>query len=625
MPESSPSSSSSAACAPHPTMECHKERSKEYCQERGKVSALVPLFAVALALALLLLVGFNLHRGMEWSDEGLYLVSIQHPENLLSTPSDFGALFHPVFTALGKDVYALRLLAFGVLLGSGLLLTLSLLTLWRKHSPLSAGTTLAVSATLAAAPLAYYVNWTPTPSYNWLALTGMLASFAALTLYSLSQRPSPVRRAGHAKNTALRMAALSLLGVSGLATFIGKGTTGAGMGILALVWMLCCGGPRTTLQRLKDALIPAVLALTLLVVYLFGISHGLSTVKKILLYAQLMDNTYGVAQTLRFYAQYALPLSYAPLLAAWPLWLGAVWAVHKGRHGMALALAGGTTIYTLVLAVILPTTNIMALCIWPLFWATLIAAALWRVSWRHFGKAALMALACFMAVLLYHAGTNTEVEFKMTEALMLPMAAVYAMVMSMRANKRALVAPVLACVLCSMVWGGLSTSLLKTFRHNGYALWQLTEPVEMTPNTRPLLVHPERKAFVDWLRATATANHWQAGTPLLNMSYYTSASLFLLDGRKVAASWQVESRYTSMDAYAKIFGQIPHEELRRAWILKPVLEGPRHMPLAALARIGLNFPDDYELLSTSPAESVKGVWPAEHYELWKPRSQASTH
>lgn len=571
------------------------------------------LLAVFLALGLALLVGLNLHRGMEWSDEGLYLVSIQHPENLLSTPSDFGAFLHPVFTALGNDVYKLRLLAFGVLLGCGLLLTGSLLALWRRHGRLGRGGMLATGVTLAAAPLAYYVNWTPTPSYNWLALSGMLATFAALCLYTLSQRPR------HARHAALRVAALLLLGVGGLAAFIGKGTTGAGLGLLALVWMLGCGGPRGTGQRLKDALLPAVLALALLGIYLFGISHGLDTLKKILLYAKLMDNTYGVAQTLRFYAQYALPLSYIPVLALWPLWLATVWAMHTGRRSIALALATGTTLYTLALALVLPSTNIMALCLWPLLWATLAAAALWRVSWRHVGKAALMALACLAGVLLYHAGTNTEVEFKMTEAFMLPAAAVFGLVTAMRRDKQRLVAPVLACVLCCMVWGALSTSVLKTFRHNGYALWQLTEPVEMTPGTRPLLVHAERQAFVRWLRATAAAHGWQPGTPLLNMSYYTSTSLFLLDGRKVAASWQVESRYTPMESYPQIFGQIPPEILHRAWILKPVQEGPRHMPLAALPRIGLNFPDDYELLGVSPAESVKGVWPAEHYELWKPR------
>lgn len=573
------------------------------------------MLTVALALGVTLLIGLNMHRGMEWSDEGLYLASIQHPENLFSTPSDFGAFLHPLFNALGQDVYALRLLAYGVLLGSGLLLALSLLALWRKHARLPLSATLAVGVTLVAAPAAYYVYWTPTPSYNWLAFSGIMASFAALTLYSLSQRPR------HARHAALRIAALSLLGVSGCAAFIGKGTTGAGLGMLALVWILCCGGPRTTGQRLKDTLIPAVLALSLLFGYLFGVSHGLTTVKKILLYAQLMDNTYGVAQTLRFYAQYVLPLSYLPVMVGWAAWLAAVWAVHTGRLRTAVLLAACTAVYNLILTAVLPTPTISGLCILPLFGASVVAAALWRTSWRHFGKAALTALAFLVGGLLYHAGTNTEVEFKLSEALILPMVATFAMSMALRADKRVLVVPVLACVLCSMIWGSLATTLLKPYRHNGYVFWQLTEPVTMTPGTRPLLVHAERKAFVDWLRTTAAAHGWQPGTPLLNMSYYTSTSLFLLDARKVAASWQVESRYTPMESYPKIFGQIAPDVLRSAWILKPVHEGPRHMPLAALPLIGLNFPEDYELLGTSPAEAVNGVWPAEHYELWKPRGK----
>lgn len=599
----------------HPTSPSPISSAKVSPSVHRAVSVLAPLLAMALALGVTLILGLNMHRGMEWSDEGLYLASILHPENLFSTPSDFGAFLNPVFNALGRDVYALRLLTYGVLLGCGLLLTLSLLALWRRHARLSASATLAVGVTLAAAPAAYYVYWTPTPSYNYLAFSGIMASFAALALYSLSQRPR------HARNTVLRVAALALLGVGGLVAFIGKGTTGAGLGLLALVWMLCCGGPRTTGQRLKDVLIPAALALTLLVGYLLGVSHGLATVKKILLYAELLDTTYGVAQTLGFYAQYVLPLSYLLVLVGWGTWLAAIWAVHAGRLHVALLLAACTAVYNFILAAVLPTPTVSGLCIFPLFCATVIAAALWRTSWRHFGKALLTALAFLVGGLLYHAGTNTEVELKLSEALMLPIIATFTMSMAMRANKRALVVPVLACVLCSMIWGSLATTLLKTYRHNDYALWQLTEPVEMTPGTRPLLVHAERKAFVDWLRTTAAAHGWQPGTPLLNMSYYTSTSLFLLDARKVAASWQVESRYTPMESYPKIFGQIAQEELRRAWILKPVQEGPRHMPLAALPLIGLNFPEDYELLGTSPAEAVKGVWPAEHYELWKPRDK----
>lgn len=581
-------------------------------------SRLVVLLGYALSLSLICFIFFNLDKGLDLSDEGVYFYSIQNPTRLLSLPSDFASPLHYIYLALGQSFYALRLFGLVILLLLTFLFATLLLTFCHKHSPLPPCIAGVSIAALCAASCAYYTVWLPTPSYNWMALTGVLGVLSALLGYSLSLRRSTPT---FTYNRLLRWVSLCMLGTAGAWVFVGKGTVGAGVAILALLWIGTAKGQRNARQRLIDILRAGICALVALAGYFFFLTEGVVvTLQKILLCVELFDSTYGIDQVVKQYMQFLLPLSYIPVLLLWVFSAALSITLQRRRWHAAGLLLLLTALYLLFIAWLLPTNKVIGMCVFPLYSATVYIAWCFRKSLRHFIFYTKLSLILFFSVFIYHAGTNIELSLKMTEALILPAAAGLTILMGTADNVRNRLLIAASLLICIMSWASLSKTITETYRHNGAALHELTAPVELSPQTRPLRTLPQRKIFIDWLKETAQAHGWKKGSPLLCTTFYVTYALHALDAQIVSASWQLEERYTSSSAYKRIFAHIAPATLRQAWILKPVNDGPRHMPTAELAKLGLPFPEGYTLVGVTPPDAAQGVWPAESYELWKPRT-----
>ncbi len=594
-----------------------------YCLSltRHKWATISALTSIILTLILFSLVYFNLDRGFNFSDEGMYLYSIAHPSWPWSLLSDFGSFLNPIYTALGKDLYIFRVWTFLVLIISSKLLIVSFLLLCKRHMRLSFKLWCALSFALWSCTLGYYTYWLPTASYNTLAIVGIFGILTMLNFYTLLCRPYSKGHILYQHN--LRhigiVSVLFFLALFGVLAFIGKTTTGAGMGILAAIWIFFDTGIYPRPKRIQHIALAGAVSLIILFIYLFTMSDGIETIRKIILCAELLDNSYGLDKTLAFYAQYLFPTSYVLVLVTWPLWGIALWATHTEKYPWAIGLAILAVLIALVTAYIWIGSYISALMLVPLTIMLLIGSYLWKKSFKHLRLGLRLSLVFLFSGLIYHAGTNTPLEYKMSEALVLPALGLVSLCVGMRPKHYKTIIPALAIILCFSTLGALLYSIFEPTRHNGKALWELTEPVVLQENTRPIFVHPERKLFMQWLRDTAYANGWEAGTPVINTSYYSSGSLFLLDGYKMEGAWQIQERYTPKENYPIIFSLAPKESLQKAWIIKPHKHKPRYMNTSILQELGLPFPEGYEMLSISPPESLEGVWPAEQYEIWKPK------
>ncbi len=598
-----------------------KEKMYPLPMSRAAWTSLSAFISIISTLLLFLLVYLNLDRGFNFSDEGMYLYSIAHPQWPWSLLSDFGAFLHPIYMALGKDLYSFRVWTFLVLIISAKLLIISFLLLCKRHMHLPFKLWCAISFALWSCTLGYYTYWLPTASYNTLAIVGIFGILTMLNFYTLLCRPYAKGHALHQGKLRnyLIITVLFFLSLFGVLAFIGKTTTGAGMGILAAIWILLDNGTYQRAQRMRHIGLAAIMSLVILFIYLFAMSDGIETIKKIILCAELLDNSYGFDKTLAFYAQYLFPTSYVLVLLTWPIWAAALWTTHTEKYRLALGLSGLAVLVGLVTAYIWIGSYITALMLVPLTIILLVGAYLWKASFKHLYLSVRLSVVFLFSGLIYHAGTNTPLEYKMSEALILPALGIISLCVGMVAKKRLTILPTLAVILCCASLGSLLYSIFEPTRHNGKALWELNEPVVLQENTRPILVHPERKLFMEWLSKTAYDNGWQAGTPVINTSYYSSGSLFLLDGYKMEGAWQIQERYTPKENYPIIFSLAPKESLHKAWIIKPHKHKPRYMATSVLQELGLPFPEGYEMLGISPPESLEGVWPAEQYEIWKPK------
>ncbi len=588
---------------------------------RHKLERFGVLFCAPFTTILFFLVFYFLDRGLNFADEGMYLYSISHPTWPWALSSDFGNLFHPIFMALGEDLYAFRVFTYFVILIASKLCIISSLILLQRHINLNPWSWYSLGFALWACILGYYVCWLPTASYNTAALLGIFGSIASLNMYAFLSRPH--RSISMLSNKKLinflYILILICLVFFGFMAFIGKPTTGVGMGILAFFYMYFSKGTRSIRSFIYDTGFCTILVLFFLYWYFFVYTNGVMTIEKAFRYMEFYSHSHSLNNTLHMLAHFLFPTSYVLVLATWPLWALVLWAMHKEKHNIAIGITIIIMLVWLISSYIWIHNYIVALMLWPLAVTTFAGACIWRKSWKHVWLG--VRLSCIFAIsgFIYHAGSDTYFEFKLTEALVLPALAIVSLCVGMIPARQSKVLPSLALILCCGTVGTLFFPFLQPSRQGGTALWEMTEPIKLRPNSHPIFLSLPRKNFTQWLLDTSNKHGWKAGTPLINSSFYSSISLFLLDGYKIEGTWAMHSSYVPKEKYSLLFSYAPAEEVRKAWIIKPAIDSPRNMPTDVFKSLGLPFPEGYELLSTSPPESVDGIWPSGHYEIWKPQ------
>ena len=138
------------------------------------------LFAAAAA-ALWWLIGvvFSSDRGLELTDEGLYLLALDPPSNTAHWQSPFGWSTAPLFDLVGHDVARVRTAAIW------LLVVVGATTGWAVARWLTADdrpTQAAVAATGALSAPLLVANFLRTPGYNWANLVGLMLALCGAAL-----------------------------------------------------------------------------------------------------------------------------------------------------------------------------------------------------------------------------------------------------------------------------------------------------------------------------------------------------------------------------------------------------------------------------------------------------------
>jgi hypothetical protein len=164
---------------------------------------------VGIAVAMIGLVWAMAGRGFDLTDEGYYLTLIARPSLFGTTSTQFGVVYHPLYSALGGNLALLRIA------NSLVTLTLAGVAAVSLISPNRNGRVL-LAIGLSATSLSVLNGWMPTPSYNSLVLQGGLVTFIGLTLtISGSNFLGPL-----------------MTGVGGAATFLAKPTSAVALAVI---------------------------------------------------------------------------------------------------------------------------------------------------------------------------------------------------------------------------------------------------------------------------------------------------------------------------------------------------------------------------------------------------------
>jgi len=143
-------------------------------------------------------------------------------------------------------------------------------------------------------------------------------------------------------------------------------------------------------------------------------------------------------------------------------------------------------------------------------------------------------------------------------------------------------------------------------------LWEQTERVEIGTSLSSLLVDRPTAHYLQAMQKATATYGFQAGTPIIDLTGGSPGTVFALGGEAPGIPW-LSGGYVGSAAYVQeTLSQVPHEHLRRAWVL--TASGTRNaLPDDILRALGLNFPQAYQMV----AKTCLGA-PCVDQMLWKP-------
>lgn len=613
---------------------------------------------VLLAIVLVQLVA-DASRGLDLTDEGLVLLGAQNRQpgaafNGFSGPS-VGALF----TLVGHDVAAFRIAGALLLAGAGGALGLAVARL------LGAGSTrgtihAALALATAAVSLGYYALYLRAPSYNWLALVGILLVGTGVLLALARPPGSNGRRRGTAGIGVV-------IGVGVAVALAGKLPTGIAAFMVAAAALGLDAGLHRQPRRLWPIAGAGAVAAVLVGLHLalvLGPGPSAELMRRSAAVLAIIDPAYytplhvlrNLVASVAGLPLLVVTVSFGVVLAGL---LQLVPAVRRrlGRHTVAI-LGLGPVLVVGVTAPFVRDPDTGGWLFLGRYGLALVASAMiglgaTAVAQRNEGHhtppppadagppalavgaggtgdavparlAAVAGLAMLLLAIAYAIGSNNALAMQVGGAVgaLAVAAAVFTGAMAALASGQSrdryvrygaplpwagAVLTVAAVVTVGAVWGG---------RGQPYRQPPMDSAVERASPARlhGLLFDAETATYWNELTAAAAANGWQPGDALLDLTWSPAVS-WVLDARVPATlTTRVGREVTATASSVEAIRRSPDVDWTRAWLLiSPDLEKTDTSEITA--SFGRPFPEGYERVGrfTIPFRGLR-------QELWRPRA-----
>ncbi len=558
-------------------------------------------FLVAVSASIVGWILWLCQFGIDLTDEGFYLNWISNPFLYPASSTQFGFVYHPLYLLVDGSVMLLRQVNFIITYALASWLMWAVIGLTSNEGVRIDGQTCLASAlslgTAGALSLVFAGLWLPTPSYNTLALQGLLIAAIGLTMLASSEN----------RNRAL--AAAALIGVGGWLAFMGKPTTAAVLAVLV-------GGFLLLTLRLRPAeLVVMILvagALMLLSAILIdgSVAGFIHRIRENLRIGEVLvgGDTYAVGSLIRLEELRAsehgldriFPIAWSTILASLFIVLVPARRLVNARLVMALVVAGPLLFLLITPSAVFSVAGSrrsLLFCAVPLAFALSVLIfgikGLLQVRWAHLCS----AFALLLMPYAYAFGTGNEYWIPIAAAGVFALAGVVPFLGLLRDDRRA---------TASLLVLGLAVQVLVFILVHAGSLTPYRQPWPLVQNRSELILEPHKArlilaqphaSYIESVRGVLFDAGYRAGAPMIDLTGHSPGLLYAVGAASIATAWTLGGYPGSDRSLAENLRGVPCEELVKAWLLTEP-RGPRSLSASVLGTFGADLLDDYNLKGT---------------------------
>ncbi|MEJ7685856.1 MAG: hypothetical protein WKG52_01990 [Variovorax sp.] len=551
-------------------------------------------FSALCSLSFMAWVLWFCQYGVDFRDEGFYLVWMADPFKYDVSVTQFGFVYHPLFELLRENVAAIRqvnlLVTFALAWAAGDRLLREL----ASPAVLQPFPRLVFAAALATSSLSFLHIWLPTPSYNWLVLQALLICLTGLLM---ARRVLP--------RTSL--VGWLLLAVGGWLAFMAKPTSAAGLALCALVYLAASG---------KLALRPLLLCTSVAVVLLLGsawvidgsVAAFIERYRTGIALAELMGGGHKISLFLRLgelqlepktrntlilgtLALASLGIIAATRIAALGyLAYSGYWLVAMATMAIVFGFAQkllSTEYYRGLLLVIVPIAALIL---------TLVVRRPREIPDTRRSRWALILLLLVLPY-VYVFGTVNNYWWQISQAAVFWVLA-GAVLASSPVRGRAFPPMLLPLALgAQLVTAAIVQTGIEAPYGQAISLRENSYEVGIGGSGSTLRLSPGFGAYLAQAADVAQRVGFAKGTPMLDLTGRSPTTLYTMGASNTGQAWMIGGYPGSDKLAAAMLHRVSCAELARAWLLvQPV--GTTNISPSVLSSFGADIERDYEKVGT---------------------------
>jgi len=552
---------------------------------------IVHFFLITSLLLTLFWVVYYCQYGFDFSDEGSYIAWIADPFRYKGSVTQFGYIYNPLYRLMNSSIFHLRVANIAITFILTWIMVCVYASVVFSDSAKSKYEKYLTPAAMAIAMLAFLNWWLPTPSYNSLAMQGVIIMATGLLVLDV-------------RDERLHILGWLAMGIGGWIVFMAKPSSAAAMGFLFLANLSF--SRKLNVRGVGSGLLVATSMLAISSLYIDGsVITFIERLRSEYFFQQAFlsgDKTYTIFRINR-------PQLGGSLLIWFVLWVVFIiyfcLSVAKGQIGSLLSLLGYSALllialfppYTVMFAppLAMPKDNILFLSI-PVG----ILVAVIRISMKEkkfaldFSKlnfALIVTLAAIphafafgTSVNYWTAGAKVGLFWVLSGLAFIPIFDL----------KKAHVARIFgSAALVSIL---LTVQLVGSGLHDPYRqphpLWENRFVTQVGHSGSVLILGEGFSKYITTAVKLAKQSDFVDGTPVIDLTGQSPGLLFTMGSKILGRPW-IPGGYEGSDTLASlVLGQENCLDLAQAWVLfEP--EGPRRLSSGVLSTYGADIDSDF--------------------------------